>query len=443
MFELKRVATLGLWIAVPLFGCVGCDGGHVEPAGLCAPGATLACVGPAGCEGVQVCDASGDAYGSCECESPATDATVPPDQDGGVAAADAGSPPDGSVAWSDPALSTDPADIAAAASYEDQIWEHRGGLRALLIDAFGVYRQPDSEAGEYSSGWGIAAYHTMDEAIALAFVMETTRDEARRDHYAALAYDFLEIVVPAVAEARGTVEAGCPVTAMSVYYCSQGYFRYLDAGHGAGGAGHLMNALYENPRLRERYADDLTRWMELLVPTLERHYAITEPTEISTFPHMPSKIAPAYIAAWKILGETRYRDAFVRVATVLQRSVEADNPIVGWPGSDASPAGVSVAMMNLVFREQLRGTIPETLRVDHLRTSGETYSEALPHWSFTGDDILTGSLVSLHGVNVGVSPAMAARVDPTYDLSGDHGWAVGLHFHTVAAIAMGHAMARP
>jgi hypothetical protein len=39
------------------------------PARLCAPGASQACVGPAGCKGGQACAADGNSFGPCDCGS--------------------------------------------------------------------------------------------------------------------------------------------------------------------------------------------------------------------------------------------------------------------------------------------------------------------------------------------------------------------------------------
>jgi hypothetical protein len=41
------------------------------PPRVCAPGATQACVGPAGCSGGQACVADGSRFGTCDCGAPA------------------------------------------------------------------------------------------------------------------------------------------------------------------------------------------------------------------------------------------------------------------------------------------------------------------------------------------------------------------------------------
>lgn len=41
-----------------------------KPAAVCVPGATQACVGPAGCSGGQTCSADGTHFEACDCGSP-------------------------------------------------------------------------------------------------------------------------------------------------------------------------------------------------------------------------------------------------------------------------------------------------------------------------------------------------------------------------------------
>jgi hypothetical protein len=55
---LLAALTLSLWIA----GC-----GEEDDAPLCTPGASVACVGPAGCAGAQVCNTEGTELGACSC----------------------------------------------------------------------------------------------------------------------------------------------------------------------------------------------------------------------------------------------------------------------------------------------------------------------------------------------------------------------------------------
>lgn len=43
------------------------DGGSGGSSGVCAPGQSVACVGPGGCEGGQVCRSDGAGYEPCEC----------------------------------------------------------------------------------------------------------------------------------------------------------------------------------------------------------------------------------------------------------------------------------------------------------------------------------------------------------------------------------------
>jgi hypothetical protein len=50
---------------------------YPEPATLCVPGATQACVGPGGCSGGQACAADGSRYEPCDCGAPKADAAQP------------------------------------------------------------------------------------------------------------------------------------------------------------------------------------------------------------------------------------------------------------------------------------------------------------------------------------------------------------------------------
>lgn len=50
---------------------------YPEPAALCVPGATQACVGPGGCSGGQSCAADGSRFEPCDCGAAKTDAAKP------------------------------------------------------------------------------------------------------------------------------------------------------------------------------------------------------------------------------------------------------------------------------------------------------------------------------------------------------------------------------
>lgn len=65
MPSLNIVARCALTLSLSLlFAACGSD---PEPARLCTPGASVACVGAGGCAGGQVCNAAGSAFGACEC----------------------------------------------------------------------------------------------------------------------------------------------------------------------------------------------------------------------------------------------------------------------------------------------------------------------------------------------------------------------------------------
>jgi hypothetical protein len=84
--------SIGAWLLVPaLVACGG--GGAGEPitesrdaapeTGLCQPGRSLACTGPGGCSGGQICNADGSGWGSCVCDpTEVIDAGPPPPDPG-------------------------------------------------------------------------------------------------------------------------------------------------------------------------------------------------------------------------------------------------------------------------------------------------------------------------------------------------------------------------
>jgi hypothetical protein len=52
-------------LAADCAASLGCSSGKT----VCVPGQSIACVGPAACQGGQVCNADGTAYGTCQCAS--------------------------------------------------------------------------------------------------------------------------------------------------------------------------------------------------------------------------------------------------------------------------------------------------------------------------------------------------------------------------------------
>lgn len=453
-------------IAMLLF-LAGCgDAPQADFGSPCVPGSTQACLGAAQCEGVQVCAADGQSYQACSCEGPSDAGTSTPGatsedeasssaegsgtadvtsggdssdaSSGGESGSDESGP--GVDEWQDPTLTTDPVARERADVYEAQYWPYLSDLEFQIMDAWGDGRLTDEAAQEatYSSGWGLASYHSMDELIGLTHLMEITRDESHRSAYAALAAETLEITIPAISEGRGTED--CTSSPNTLHLCSSGNFRYLDAGHGTGAAGFVMNALYENPALREQYADELEVWANALVPILDRHSQWLESTEPTGAPHMPAKIAAGYLAVGKILDRSDYLDGFENIARLLAASAGTNTP-VPWVGSDVSHARITMAVAHLAFREQLRGTMPEIITPSFFLDQGDIFETARQHRDYP--ECFDDGNVGHHGVLVRFSDTFADIVDPAYALDevepGRHAW--GCVAETVAALAMGHATA--
>jgi uncharacterized protein YjdB len=333
----------------------------------------------------------------------------------------------------DPTLTTDPIALQRALEYEQQFWDHRELFRQQVMVQINPPWYSDDQARDlgYSSGMGLAAYHTNDELTALARMIEVARDPERRAAYAAMGVEFLEILVPAIVTGEGT--EGCSQSS-SRYYCSPGYFRYLDAAHGSGAAGFIMNAIFEDPDLRPAYLEDLILWSNDLVPTLERHFATTEAYgTVSEYPHMPAKMAPAYLAIGKILSTERYLDGFERIVRLLGNSAEANG---GWIGSDVSHATHSTTAISLGYREQFRGTIPGIVTTGHLQGIGEGFVEL----AASNAQGYSGTIVGPYGLLVRFSASVAARAGNEYSFSesvGSH--ALARVFSTVAGLAGGYA----
>ena len=276
----------------------------------------------------------------------------------------------------------------------------------------------------------------MDEIIAVTQLMEVTDDETHRDFYAELLVATLDELVPAIEEGRGT--EGCTRSGSPVR-CSPGYRRYLDAAHGVGAAGFVMNAFFENPVLHARYAEELDRWAGMLVATLERHFSIVAWSD-TRFPHMPAKIAAGYLALGKILESSdperaaRYSEAFTDIIRFMATSAEANG---GWIGADVSHARVSAAVMHLAYREEARGVLPVILTSAHLAGVGDGFEGPRTE---RGAFEVEGSLVGPHGVLVRHSSGIAEIVDDTYVIDaarrGTHTWA--RPFETLSALAIGH-----
>lgn len=74
-------------------------GGEATSAGACVPGQSIACTGPDGCSGFQVCSADGSHYGACDCGASPADGSAPDSTtDGGGRAGDSSAAPDTATA---------------------------------------------------------------------------------------------------------------------------------------------------------------------------------------------------------------------------------------------------------------------------------------------------------------------------------------------------------
>jgi hypothetical protein len=94
------MGTLRLALALALAGCT-------SPNQLCTPGASVACTGPGGCAGGQVCADDGQRLGTCECGVPGGDAGA----DLSTLADFAGPPPDFSADLAGTNITMAPADV--------------------------------------------------------------------------------------------------------------------------------------------------------------------------------------------------------------------------------------------------------------------------------------------------------------------------------------------
>jgi hypothetical protein len=219
-------------------------------------------------------------------------------------------------------------------------------------------------------------------------------------------------------------------------YCAPGLFRYLDATHGATAIGFAMLAMWQDPVLRSQYGGDLDRWAQALVPIVERHWIGVTSTGWNDSPHMHGKIGGAVLALGKVLGESRYIEAFATVTDRIVASSDDANPYVGWVGSDIGHANITIAVMHQRYREQSRGTYGALVEPAHLQSNGDMYDTALDNFTTSGD--YTGDKVANFGVTVRHSAEMAARVSETYAFPSPGSWSFGQQLETVASLAMGH-----
>ncbi|MEZ4338521.1 MAG: hypothetical protein R3B82_18020 [Sandaracinaceae bacterium] len=98
----RRALALLFGVTVSL----GCDGSTA-----CVPGESVACTGPGGCAGFQICNAEGTGFGACQCGSPdaGLDASTPPDAGPDASSPDASAPDAGPPVCGDGRLDGDEA----------------------------------------------------------------------------------------------------------------------------------------------------------------------------------------------------------------------------------------------------------------------------------------------------------------------------------------------
>lgn len=89
------LAALAL-VAGLVASVVGCSSGHAD---TCTPGASVACTGPGGCTGGQVCSNDGTSYGSCDCDDNGNGDDSGPD--GAIAAGEDAAPYGCPPCWKD------------------------------------------------------------------------------------------------------------------------------------------------------------------------------------------------------------------------------------------------------------------------------------------------------------------------------------------------------
>lgn len=65
----RRLNLVAAWLSLTFSAACGSDDSSGGAERACVPGASVACTGSHRCNGVQVCDDSGDRYGSCICGS--------------------------------------------------------------------------------------------------------------------------------------------------------------------------------------------------------------------------------------------------------------------------------------------------------------------------------------------------------------------------------------
>lgn len=334
----------------------------------------------------------------------------------------------------DPALTTDPDRLAEASAYEQVFYDNLENFRMHLEVPFGVYTNQEAYDLDYSSASGLAIYDMLDELWSLSYMISVAEDPARRREYAALGKETLDRIIPMIVSGEGTEV--CPAFT-SIYYCEPGYFKYLDAAHGLGGAGFVMRAIRRDAELAVTYAADLEGWASAMVPVLDRNRRVTDFSESGAqYPHMGGKIALAFLAAGEILGNADYVQVYWDVVDMMVDNIDFRITPSGWIGSDVSHAAISMAVLHNAYLERWRSARETRITPEHLRQVGENFHTL----SLSDARGYSGPMVGVYAVAVGVSPAVQAREPASYAIEGRIGSQTYSRFvEAVAGFAMGHA----
>ena len=296
---------------------------------------------------------------------------------------------------------------------------------------------------DYSSAQGWAIYNSLGNLFSLSWAIDVTDEASRQAAYAELGKEILDITVPIIGTALGTCSAAADPSPECPNYDEEngtGYrcvnnecvLRYLDEAHGTGGAGMVMNAIYEHPDLRSEYQNDLINWAQQLEPVLERNILRTKSQAEGGYlncgaPHMSAKIAPGYLAVGKILNNQDYIDAFTNI--VEEISYCMDQNLEGWPGAnkdsgfaetDISHAIIDTVVQHLGYREAQRENIPVEVTEEQLTRLGDAF--------FLQEQLYYTDMPLGHAVLARFSAQIEARAEPSYPFTG--GTYVGLDGNT-------------
>ncbi len=333
----------------------------------------------------------------------------------------------------DKAITPNAAMRAKSLGYEEEVWQQRDNFRDHML----IKLSNSVHWADYSSAQGWAVYHILTDLSSLSWAIDATADESRRSAYAALGKEILDLVVPILATELGTCssDSECPYDTEGVggtggYRCvnNECVLRYLDEAHGTGGAGLVMNAIWEHKNLRNQYMADLTNWAQQLKPVLDRNILRTKSQAEGGYlscsgPHMSAKIAPGYLAVGKILNDQSYIDAFTNIVEEISACMDKNSE--GWPGAnkdsgyaetDISHADIDTVVQHLGYREAQRGNIPAKVTEAQLAKLGDAF--------FLQEQLYYTTMPLGHSCLARFSAQMEARAEPSYPFTG--GTYVGL-----------------